>query len=595
MLFSSQLVDRLLWMSLDSIVNALRVEKLGLRPISSMEYGWDLVNRNKVPFAKMWSTALAPKPKDWGDHIDIVGFFTEPQKPMNSFTPPPHLGRFLCQRDDDGRRTVFVGFGSMVIDNTETVVRSIVEAAALAGVRIIFQTGWSEISALTFNAIVQDAAKAARLVREADVEEDSGGELVSDVIEWTAADACLIGPCPHDWLFAHVDAVIHHGGAGTTCAGLRAGCTTFICPFFGDQFFWGQIVHQMGAGPKACSVTLLTTAVVVDVMMVLVAEPTRRKAMEISKVLQSENGVEGGLKCFYEHLPLNDMICEVCAQHGVCHLARVTCSRCGLNMCSEAAHVFHVHCEECTGSIDFIVGADCEGDAAILSRCKYVRWNGAGVRGADSSHDQDSNDHGGAGAAAGGASASGGVAGVHITGSGGGGGGAGGALGCAASTRDMVRSAVSWTGAQQFLVQLIHGASRLDLGRLIRPDIFQSAKRHIGWSSANAEAAVADSGYLRDHHHGHHASKSDGAEAQQSTPTGKGEKNGSALSCSVIMNEGEASCCRMHCWMTVLFIIISRLLSRPLPPSSLSSSSSLLLWLLSSSSLSSSSSWSTTN
>lgn len=90
----------------------------------------------------------------------------------------------------------------MVIDNTETVVRSIVEAAALAGVRIIFQTGWSEISALTFNAIVQDAAKAARLVREADVEEDSGGELVSDVIEWTAADACLIGPCPHDWLFA---------------------------------------------------------------------------------------------------------------------------------------------------------------------------------------------------------------------------------------------------------------------------------------------------------------------------------------------------------------------------------------------------------
>ena len=53
-----------------------------------------------------------------------------------------------------------------------------------------------------------------------------------------AADAYLLGPCPHSWLFPRVAAVVHHGGAGTTAAGLRAGKPTMICPFFGDQHFW---------------------------------------------------------------------------------------------------------------------------------------------------------------------------------------------------------------------------------------------------------------------------------------------------------------------------------------------------------------------
>ena len=53
-----------------------------------------------------------------------------------------------------------------------------------------------------------------------------------------------LGNCPHDWLFGHCRGVIHHGGAGTVAAGLRAGKPTFICPFFGDQFFWGQVVYR---------------------------------------------------------------------------------------------------------------------------------------------------------------------------------------------------------------------------------------------------------------------------------------------------------------------------------------------------------------
>ena len=55
---------------------------------------------------------------------------------------------------------------------------------------------------------------------------------------------------PHRWLFQKMAAVVHHGGAGTTAAGLRAGKPSVIIPFFGDQPFWGKRVHELGAGPK---------------------------------------------------------------------------------------------------------------------------------------------------------------------------------------------------------------------------------------------------------------------------------------------------------------------------------------------------------
>ncbi|KAJ9639324.1 hypothetical protein H2199_006357 [Coniosporium tulheliwenetii] len=59
----------------------------------------------------------------------------------------------------------------------------------------------------------------------------------------------MLGDCPHDWLFERVSCVIHHGGAGTTAAGIAAGKPTIVVPFFGDQPFWGEMIAQAGAGP----------------------------------------------------------------------------------------------------------------------------------------------------------------------------------------------------------------------------------------------------------------------------------------------------------------------------------------------------------
>ena len=74
-----------------------------------------------------------------------------------------------------------------------------------------------------------------------------------------ASPLCFdVGPCPHDWLLPQVAAVVHHGGAGTTAAGLRYGKPTLVCPFFGDQFMWGEMVRRAGAGPPPCPIGKLT-------------------------------------------------------------------------------------------------------------------------------------------------------------------------------------------------------------------------------------------------------------------------------------------------------------------------------------------------
>lgn len=80
---------------------------------------------------------------------------------------------------------------------------------------------------------------------------------------------------PHDWLFPRVAAVVHHGGAGTTAAGLRAGKPSVLCPFYGDQAFWARRIHALGAGPapvpqkqlNADTLAAAITAAVTDTTM----------------------------------------------------------------------------------------------------------------------------------------------------------------------------------------------------------------------------------------------------------------------------------------------------------------------------------------
>ena len=166
---SYSMIDRVLWLSMEQEVNRFRRDVLGLTPIwmTLAQGGFDLVEILKVPFAKMWSPILVPKPKDWGDHIDIVGSLFDVQEEqlariglkcdndvrkvvssVRDFQPSPELVGFLEGRprlltsvDVARGKAIFIGFGSMVVGELEAhrLIKLVLKAAAMAGVRIAVQ------------------------------------------------------------------------------------------------------------------------------------------------------------------------------------------------------------------------------------------------------------------------------------------------------------------------------------------------------------------------------------------------------------------------------------------------------------------------
>jgi len=120
-------VDQFMWTGLGRMINEFRSEKLGLRPLLSGNMGGHLLNARSVPFAKLWSPALVPKPQDWGHHIDITGSvfldLAAPPTPSSlldagGFKAPPELLSWL----EEGPAPVFIGFGSMVIEDTSSLL-----------------------------------------------------------------------------------------------------------------------------------------------------------------------------------------------------------------------------------------------------------------------------------------------------------------------------------------------------------------------------------------------------------------------------------------------------------------------------------------
>ncbi|KAL9182657.1 LOW QUALITY PROTEIN: hypothetical protein ACHAXT_013309 [Thalassiosira profunda] len=189
------------------------------------------------PSARCGVPSFVPKPDDWPEQVRVVGTFTavkDPSKRVQLSEADTAKFAGLIKWIESGNKPIFIGFGSMVIDDTTHLQTMIVNAARALGVRIVVQSSWSKL----------------------DVEGGFG--------EGEEKLCHNVGPVSHDWLLPQCCAVIHHGGAGTTAAGLRYGLPTFVCPFFGDQFMWGEFVHRAGVGPKPTPVIYLTTEVLTE-------------------------------------------------------------------------------------------------------------------------------------------------------------------------------------------------------------------------------------------------------------------------------------------------------------------------------------------
>jgi UDP:flavonoid glycosyltransferase YjiC (YdhE family) len=107
----------------------------------------------------------------------------------------------------------------------------------------------------------------------------------------------MIGSAPHTWLFPRMAAVVHHGGAGTTAAGLRAGVPSIVVPFFGDQPFWGQRVAALGVGPAPIPRQKLTADALAQAIQHATTDTTmQRKAAELGAKIRAEDGVAEAVK-----------------------------------------------------------------------------------------------------------------------------------------------------------------------------------------------------------------------------------------------------------------------------------------------------------
>ncbi|KAK9667486.1 hypothetical protein K7432_017803 [Basidiobolus ranarum] len=121
----------------------------------------------------------------------------------------------------------------------------------------------------------------------------------------------IIENCPHDWLFPRCMAVCHHGGAGTTAAGLRTGRSTIIVPFFGDQPFWGKMTAEIGCGPPPIPFKQLNANNLAEAIRLAISPETMQKAEEVGGRIQAENGAEATVDAFHANLPLDDMLCDI--------------------------------------------------------------------------------------------------------------------------------------------------------------------------------------------------------------------------------------------------------------------------------------------
>jgi len=271
-------VDNVMWRGSAPIQNAFRRRYLGLPTIHLGEGGHTYLTRG-IPFAFMWSPALVPKPPDWPDEADVVGNLILPGSGMSDYKAPQDLLDFLdaAKAATGGLGAVFVGFGSCVLPDPEGFTNMLVEAVKLTKEHIILQSSWSKLE-------VTDPAIRDRVF--------------------------MLGPCPHDWLFQHVGAVVHHGGAGTTTAGLMAGKPTLIVPFFGDQPFWGWAVKNARVGPAPIPSKELDVKKLVAAFRQLRDEDVIEEAKTMAKRFKAEDGVMNTVRCFHKHLPLHSMLCD---------------------------------------------------------------------------------------------------------------------------------------------------------------------------------------------------------------------------------------------------------------------------------------------
>ena len=246
---SHHLFRQMMWQGFRQADRLARQQVLNLPPAPF----WGSYNSaalRQYPTLYGFSSSVIPQPSDW-QNTQVTGYWF--LDAAADWTPPAALMKFL----NSGKPPVYIGFGSMGSRKPAATAALVLAALDRSGQRGILLSGWGGLSQ---------------------------ANLPDTVL--------MVESIPHSWLFPRMAAVVHHGGAGTTAAGLRAGVPSIVIPFFGDQLFWGQRVAKLGVGTapiprKQLTVELLAQAIdraVTDLVMI-------RQAANLGAKIQAEDGI----------------------------------------------------------------------------------------------------------------------------------------------------------------------------------------------------------------------------------------------------------------------------------------------------------------
>ncbi|MER5349900.1 glycosyltransferase [Kitasatospora sp. NPDC002551] len=197
-----------------------------------------------------FSPRVVPRPADWHPSHQVTGYWWPATDP--GWQPPHRLLDFLAA----GPPPVYIGFGSLVVPDPERLTATVLAAVRAARVRAVLQSGWSGLAA------------------------PDGHE-----------DVLTIGDTPHEWLLPRMAATVHHAGAGTTAATLRAGIPTVPVPAQLDAPFWSARLTRLGTSPGPVPLPQLTpTRLATAIRRALDTPHHRTRAQSIAAVLKTEDG-----------------------------------------------------------------------------------------------------------------------------------------------------------------------------------------------------------------------------------------------------------------------------------------------------------------
>jgi sterol 3beta-glucosyltransferase len=248
-------------------VNTLR-ERYGLKRHRFRDL-WEIYRT--APSYMAISPTFYERPADYPDSAHVPGYWILPA--LNKWQPPDDLVEFI----NAGKPPIYAGFGSMVPQNQEQIVQAVIDFFNISGERGLIYRGWADLHP----------------------------DQVPDNVK-------LIDSVPFEWLFPQMKAVIHHGGAGTTAAGVRAGVPSVIVPFIADQPFWGRLIYKQRIGSWHIPAKRLNGQRLAKAVRFATQPHIQANAAAMGEAVRAEDGITQTIQLIEQHLdPTSQSVASV--------------------------------------------------------------------------------------------------------------------------------------------------------------------------------------------------------------------------------------------------------------------------------------------